>query len=114
MALPKWGNFMTKVYADKKLPYGKILDFPEPPQALNNPEYADLNAALFNQTDSTSYPEDQGNGDAGDYSDPSSTDDYGTNDEAAKTDVKTKAVKDTDKVKAKKTVGSPPKSNNDF
>jgi penicillin-binding protein 1A len=114
MALPKWGNFMTKVYADKKLPYGKILDFPEPPQALNNPEYADLNAALFNQTDSTSYPEDQGNGDAGDYADPSSTDDYGTNDEAAKTDVRTKVVKDTGKEKAKKPVSSPPKSNNDF
>jgi len=92
---------MSKIYADKKLPYGKILDFPEPPEALNNPEYADLDAALFNKTDSTSYPEDQGNGDANDYG-SSTDDDYG-NDAATPTDVKPKAVKDTTKAKNKKT-----------
>lgn len=37
MAAPKWGIFMSKVYADKKLGYGKLTAF-EKPAAMNNEE----------------------------------------------------------------------------
>ena len=69
MALPKWGYFMKKVYADKALPYGTILKFEEPANLANNPIYADENLAnLAIKGDSSQY-EDQGNGNAGDFID---------------------------------------------
>ena len=69
MALPKWGYFMKKVYADKTLPYGSILKFEEPANLANNPIYADENFAnLASKGDSSQY-EDQGNGNAGDFID---------------------------------------------
>lgn len=69
MALPKWGYFMKKVYADKTLPYGSILKFEEPANLANNPIYADENLAnLASKGDSSQY-EDQGNGNAGDFID---------------------------------------------
>ena len=69
MALPKWGYFMKKVYADKALPYGSILKFEEPANLANNPVYADENFAnLATKGDSSQY-EDQGNGNAGDFID---------------------------------------------
>lgn len=69
MALPKWGFFMKKVYDDKKLPYGKLTMFEKPAQMENEPIDADpaMQYKLFNSGDSTNYPEDQGNGDAGDF-----------------------------------------------
>ena len=67
MALPKWGYFMKKVYADRTLPYGSVLKFEEPANLANNPIYADENLAnLANKGDSSQY-EDQGNGNAGDF-----------------------------------------------
>ncbi|MCX6324367.1 MAG: transglycosylase domain-containing protein [Sphingobacteriales bacterium] len=41
MAAPKWGIFMSKLYADPKLGYGKIKDFEQPAELKNNPIYAD-------------------------------------------------------------------------
>ena len=68
MALPKWGYFMKKVYADRTLPYGKNLYFQEPAEMADNPIYADQQFAnIVNQGDSNSLSEDQGNGDAIDF-----------------------------------------------
>ena len=66
MSAPKWGIFMTKVYADKKLDYGKIKEFAEPAEFRNDPIYADLNFAdIVNRGDSLT--EENGNGDANDF-----------------------------------------------
>lgn len=68
MAAPKWGIFMSKVYGDKKLGYGKIKEF-EKPASMNDEELsADADwGRIFNQGDSTSV--DEGNGNAGDFID---------------------------------------------
>jgi penicillin-binding protein 1A len=84
MALPKWGYFMKKVYADKGLGYGKIEDFDKPAEIDNNPIYADQTFAdIVNRGDGSNYVEDAGNGDAGDFvSDPAAEEggqnDFGT------------------------------------
>ena len=71
MALPKWGYFMSKVYADNKLPYGKIKVFEEPAQLVNNPIYADENIDKYAlEGDTSANANDQGNGNAGDYDEP--------------------------------------------
>ena len=65
MSAPKWGIFMNKVYADKKLGYGKIKEFEKPLEFSNDPIYADQNMArIFQQGDSTA---DEGNSDADDF-----------------------------------------------
>ncbi len=66
MAAPKWGIFMSKVYADKKLGYGKLTAF-EKPAAMSNEELsADTDwGKIFNSNDTTAV--DEGNGDAGDF-----------------------------------------------
>ena len=67
MALPKWGYFMKKVYADKTLPYGKVLKFEEPAAMANNPIYADQRfQSIINQGDENT-TENDGNGDANDF-----------------------------------------------
>jgi penicillin-binding protein 1A len=67
MALPKWGYFMKKVYADKSLPYGNVLKFEEPAALSNDPSFADeaFNTAV-NNGDTIQY-EDIGNGEATEY-----------------------------------------------
>ncbi len=66
MSAPKWGIFMNKVYADKKLQYGKIKEFEKPSEFENDPIYADQNMArYFHEGDSTTI--DEGNGDADDF-----------------------------------------------
>jgi penicillin-binding protein 1A len=70
MALPKWGYFMNKVYADHKLPYGKQTTFIEPAQLVNNTIYGEASLAKYAQlgdTTTNANTNDQGNGDAGDY-----------------------------------------------
>ena len=58
---------MSKVYADKKLGYGKIKTFQKPASMGNGELSADQDwSSLFKQGDSTAV--DGGNGDAGDYS----------------------------------------------
>jgi penicillin-binding protein 1A len=67
MALPKWGFFMNKVYADKSLNYGTVLNFQEPAALSNDPTYGDAAFSnIVNNGDSTQN-EDQGNGNAGDF-----------------------------------------------
>ncbi len=66
MALPKWGIFMSKVYADKKLGYGKLTAFTVPAGAQTGITPADVNLdSLFYQGDSM--PMDNGNSAAGDF-----------------------------------------------
>ena len=68
MALPKWGYFMNKVYADKNLPYKNVLNFQPPAQMASDPIYADQNFKdIINSGDSSNNSEDQGNGAAGDF-----------------------------------------------
>jgi penicillin-binding protein 1A len=66
MSAPKWGIFMSKLYADKRLPYGKMKEFYEPAEMKNDPIYVDINFAnIVNSGDSLST--DQGSGQADDY-----------------------------------------------
>ena len=66
MSAPKWGIFMTKVYADRKLDYGQIKTFEKPAELNNDPIYADQNMnRFFQEGDSTT--QDEGNGDANDF-----------------------------------------------
>ncbi len=66
MAAPKWGIFMSKVYADKKLGYGKIKEFPIPTNLRNEVLSADADwSTLFNKGDSLI--NDEGNGTADDF-----------------------------------------------
>ncbi len=72
MSAPKWGIFMSKVYADKKLGYGKIKEFEKPAEMSKDPIYADPSYLdhLFHEGDSTTI--DEGNGDAEDFGKPPS------------------------------------------
>jgi len=68
MAMPQFGYFMQKVYADKSLGIDPKAEFQRPAELDNNPIYADQNfAALAQQGEGSDFSEDQGNGDAGDY-----------------------------------------------
>ena len=66
LALPKWGIFMSKVYADKKLGYGKIKEFPAPANMNNEVLSADADwSSLFDKGDTLAI--DEGNGTADDF-----------------------------------------------
>jgi penicillin-binding protein 1A len=65
LAAPKWGIFMSKVYADKKLGYGRIKEFPIPEDMKNQIYSADPLGWEKLYTDSVVV--DEGNGDAGDF-----------------------------------------------
>ena len=68
MAAPNWGLFMSKVYADNKIPLARQKEFDEPAELKNDPIYADINfAELMNKGDS--FVEDNGNGNADDFMD---------------------------------------------
>ena len=68
MALPEFGYFMQKVYADRRLGIDPKAEFQRPAELDNNPIYADQNfAGLYQKDDGADFSEDQGNGDAGDY-----------------------------------------------
>jgi penicillin-binding protein 1A len=45
MSAPKWGLFMSRVYGDRRLNYGKIKEFEQPAELRNNPIYAESNFA---------------------------------------------------------------------
>jgi penicillin-binding protein 1A len=106
MALPKWGHFMKKVYADKSLGYGKQDEFEKPASVDNDPIYADQYFAdIVRRSDGSNYVEDAGNGDAGDF--VSEPDMEGGQDEGLggtenipiESDIKTAAPPDTGAVK---------------
>lgn len=72
MAAPKWGIFMSKVYADKKLGYGEIKTFQRPASMSTGELSADQDwGKIFSQGDSTM---DEGNGNADDFIDATITD----------------------------------------
>ncbi|MEP6712464.1 MAG: transglycosylase domain-containing protein [Ferruginibacter sp.] len=120
MAAPKWGIFMSKVYADKSLHYGKMKVFDEPAELRNDPIYADTRFSdILNNGDTLT--EDNGNGDAGDFLQEETNGDYKTVDTATikapkkeeKKDAKTPLI--LDKPVDNKTVPKPkPKTANDY
>ncbi len=67
MAAPAWGNFMTKIYADKKFSdFTTQKEFSAPAELKNAPIFADANFQnLLSRGDSLI--EDGGNGDANDF-----------------------------------------------
>ncbi len=66
MSAPRWGIFMSKTYADKKLNYGRQKEFDEPLEVKNSPISADAQLYdAFHNGDSLT--EDNGNGDATDF-----------------------------------------------
>ena len=67
MAAPAWGNFMAKVYADKKFAdYASVKEFSAPAELKNDPIFADANFQnILSKGDSL--VEDNGNGDANEY-----------------------------------------------
>jgi len=113
LALPKWGIFMSKVYADKKLDYGKIKEFPISENLKNQVSYADEDwSKLFNQGDSLG--NDVGNGDADDFFNAPS--DYDTPKKNEPGNKVPKAVMDSSKAKKPddKKGTQPVKSKNDY
>jgi penicillin-binding protein 1A len=71
MAMPEFAYFMQKVYADKTLGIDPKAEFEKPAELNNDPIYADQNfAAIAQHGQGSDTNEDQGNGDAGDYSAP--------------------------------------------
>ncbi|MFN8251491.1 MAG: transglycosylase domain-containing protein [Ferruginibacter sp.] len=97
MAAPKWGIFMSKVYGDKKLGYGKIKEFEKPASMQNEELSADAAnwGDIFNRGDSLSM--DEGNGDAGDFIDAPMTE---TPQEIVPVESQFKQPGDTNKPKA--------------
>lgn len=66
MGAPKWGIFMSKVYADKNIPLTRQKEFDAPAELKNNPIFADVNIAdLANQGDSLNA--DSGDDDGSDF-----------------------------------------------
>ncbi|MBC7535676.1 MAG: transglycosylase domain-containing protein [Ferruginibacter sp.] len=66
MSAPRWGIFMSKVYEDKKLEYGKLKEFDKPAELKNDPIYVDINFDKI-ATSGDSLQFDNGNGGAGDF-----------------------------------------------
>jgi penicillin-binding protein 1A len=66
MSAPRWGIFMSKTYADKKLNYGRQKEFDAPAELKNDPIFADSNFDRYLKS-GDSLMEDNGNGDAGDF-----------------------------------------------
>lgn len=70
LAMPEFAFFMQKVYADKKLGIDPTAEFQKPAELNNDPIYADQNFSnIVRQGEGNDFTEDQGNGDAGDYTD---------------------------------------------
>lgn len=122
MAAPNWGLFMSKVYADSKLSYGKIKEFQVPANMQNEELSADADwSNVFNKGDSTGL--DEGNGTADDFFNlPPTTDKIEIESQIPKSDTGKSKKPDDKKVtspvikpaedKNKKPVK--PKSNNDY
>jgi penicillin-binding protein 1A len=70
MAAPKWGVFMSKVYADKKLAYGKKKEFDKPSTMTVEELSADVKTwdRIYTQS-ANNTTVDEGNGDASDFID---------------------------------------------
>jgi penicillin-binding protein 1A len=109
MAAPKWGLFMSKVYADKKLGYGKLKEFEKPSTMSSEELSADGDwTKLFTKGDSTVV--DEGNGDAGDFIDAPMPEDGKQEAIAIESDIPKTAV-DTNKTKNKPEEKAPDNKN---
>ena len=69
MAGPKWGLFMNKVYADKKLPYGQVKEFIQPAEMKNDPINADGYIENLLDDNPETLNSDEGNSDGSDFFD---------------------------------------------
>lgn len=96
MAAPKWGIFMSKVYADKSLHYGKIKEFVKPASMTNEEISADAMASYFMKGDSLTI--DEGNGNASDFMDVPDDKNYTPEEIPIESEIK-KPVIDTNKTK---------------
>lgn len=73
LAMPEFAFFMQKVYADKKLGIDPNAQFQKPAELNNDPIYADQNFSnIVKEGQGNDFTEDQGNGDAGDYTEQNS------------------------------------------
>ena len=77
MSGPRWGIFMSKVYADKRFDYASHKEFDAPAELKNDPIYADSRLTNALNSGDIDLSEDMGNGDASDFF---SGDDGGGND----------------------------------
>ncbi|MDB5203756.1 MAG: peptidoglycan glycosyltransferase [Ferruginibacter sp.] len=66
MSAPRWGIFMSKVYADSKMGITRQKEFDAPAELKNDPIYADTRFSDALKS-GDSLVEDNGNGDAGDF-----------------------------------------------
>ncbi|MFT3908471.1 MAG: transglycosylase domain-containing protein [Ferruginibacter sp.] len=107
MSAPRWGIFMSKVYADTKLEYGKVKAFDKPIELASDPIYVDANFGKIATSGDSLDVNTNGNGDANEFI----TEDPQKNDENEKDQKKNPA--DTGKGKPN-AVKPKPKSGNDY
>ena len=99
MAAPKWGIFMSKVYADKKLGYGKLKEFEKPANMGSEELSADTDwGKIFMQGGDSTV--DEGNGNAGDFIDEPIKDNLPQENISIESEIP-KATADTNKSKNK-------------
>src|SRR6185436_2071912 len=104
MSAPRWGIFMSKVYADSKLDYGKVKAFDKPAALASDPIYVDANFGKIATSGDSLDVNTNGNGDANEFI----TEDPNKNDENEKDPKKNPA----DTGKGKQNMVKPkPKSN---
>ncbi len=110
MAAPKWGIFMSKVYGDKKLGYGKMKTFEKPASFSNGELSGDAGGwgDLFRQGDSTTV--DQGNGDAGDFINEPIKEETPLEKVPIESEIQKPAVDTNTKAKSKPDEKTPPKA----
>ncbi len=107
MSAPRWGIFMSKVYADSKLDYGKVKAFDKPAELASDPIYVDANFGKIATSGDSLDVNTNGNGDANEFI----TEDPGKADENEKDPKKNPA----DTGKGKQNMVKPkPKSGNDY
>jgi hypothetical protein len=100
MSAPKWGIFMSNVYADKRLGYGKSLEFDLPAELKNDPIYAEANFAnIATSGDSLNTEENNNENDL-----------IGTDENNEMTDESKNKKTSTDSLKSKQS----PKKKNDY
>ncbi len=98
VAAPEWGNFMQKVYADKRFSYAAQKEFIAPAEIKNDPTFADarMEAAAVR---GDGVVDESGNGDASDYMQDDMNDVIPVPD----TNLPAPAKENTDKIDPKKT-----------
>ncbi len=106
MSAPNWALFMQKIYANKRLEYGKVTKFAEPAELKYDPIFADPAAFnnILNSADSLNQDSDN---DGNDYTDPVSNQPVKKPDTSKNNPNKAVMTKPDDK----KATQKPPKTN---